>query len=260
MELKKKIPKIVTQRLGFSFKNKRRAFEWVANNRWGGEVKCPQCHTSDTRRNLNSQSAVNEYKCNNQACEISAFNALSDTVMEKTQVPVECWMFAVAEYNKGCHGMTCRELAQSISVSVNQANKMYHKISELYATDYRYIFGKFHPHTPKRQHGFIGRKSRKSPIHPKFRSNEGVRFGAAGLECFVSEWGRFKKKRKAHQHPRRKTTISNREFQEMFNDKKSWDWLTKARWRGVIACPDCSGTHIGKYNNKNGIYRCHNKE
>ena len=236
-----------------TFKNKKEALLWVANNRWSGKPQCYKCKT----QNLSILEHKTKYVCLNKKCDVKSFNALSGTKLKGTQIPIESWIIACQEYNKGAKGLSCRKLAKKLNIVYPSAVRMYKILIELSKSNIN-LFGKYNPINQYRD---IKYKHRSES--GKYKKSNDTQYDGTKKTTDKQQpktyncetWGRRKQKGFAY-----KRTLSTLEFYEKFNtEAKAIDYFLQLRWNGNITCPSCEQSNISHSSSRYGHFRCKNK-
>ena len=140
------------------------AERYFAERRWPNGVTCPQCGCADTVRGVQAKRNRQLWYCHAITCK-AMFSVTSGTIMEFTKLPLQKWMMAYHMMGSSKHGISSRQLARMLGVTVKTAWHLSHRIRAtmtsssapfrgIVETDEAYIGGKVKGHG----RGFRGNK------------------------------------------------------------------------------------------------------
>ena len=101
--------------------------EFLAQQRWGGDVVCPICGKNHCKQRFDGR-----YRCDR--CKHN-FSVISGTIFENTKVSLRKWFIAMYLISSHKKGVSSHQLSRDIDVSQKTAWYMLQKIRTLYKQD-----------------------------------------------------------------------------------------------------------------------------
>ena len=101
--------------------------EFLAQQRWGGDVVCPICGKHHCKQRFDGR-----YRCDR--CKHN-FSVISSTIFENTKVSLRKWFIAMYLISSHKKGVSSHQLSRDIDVSQKTAWYMLQKIRTLYKQD-----------------------------------------------------------------------------------------------------------------------------
>lgn len=101
--------------------------EFLAQQRWGGDVVCPICCKHHCKQRFDGR-----YRCDR--CKHN-FSVISGTIFENTKVSLRKWFIAMYLISSHKKGVSSHQLSRDIDVSQKTAWYMLQKICTLYKQD-----------------------------------------------------------------------------------------------------------------------------
>ena len=171
--------------------------------RWGDIPRCPHCESEDVARKQDGER-IGRWNCH--ACH-SSFNVLSQTIMQKTKIPLQKWFFAIGLIVNAKKSLSSYQLSRDMDVNQPSAWYMQARIrramaenraawlSGIVEADETYVGGKPRKRNKRddNQPPATGRRTRKTAVIGAVeRGGRAIAKVAKGLSsravrCFLEE-------------------------------------------------------------------------
>jgi transposase-like protein len=189
------------------FPDQEACIEYLERVRWGDQPYCPHCGATNVARKSESER-IGRWNCH--GCN-SSFNVLSNTIFEKTRLPLQKWFLAIGILVNAKKSVSSGQLARDLDMNQKSAWYMQQRIRAAMLTsegellqgiieaDETYIGGK--RRRPNRRDddngtgksaGFTGRGTKKVPVAGAVERGGRVvasvmkNVGRVSLEGFIS--------------------------------------------------------------------------
>jgi transposase-like protein len=112
------------------FHDEEKARQFLEGERWPDGVSCPFCGGHDDVRALDKAGAMGPgwYYCN--VCDQKKFTVRTDSIMERSHVPLAKWAMAFRLFAASKKGMSSKQLQRMLGVSYKTAWFIGHRIRE----------------------------------------------------------------------------------------------------------------------------------
>lgn len=119
------------------YPDERSAVEYFTNRRWPDGPSCPKCGTFDIY-DSNANRRLPLLKCRDCGTQ---FTVTSGTVMENTKLPLRQWLFAFHIIGASKKGLSARQLARMMGITVKSAWHLAHRIRKTMKDNDQYFTG-----------------------------------------------------------------------------------------------------------------------
>ena len=169
--------------------DEQEAIAYFERKRWPEGVYCPNCGSFDVFKG-NRKQRLPRWECRD--CD-KQFTVTSGTVMENTKLPLAKWKRAFDEFGHAKHGISARELARKLGITLKAAWHLSHRIratmtrndqkfSGIVEADETYIGG-------RRKHVGKGYRKNKIAVAGIVQRRKRHRFGPGGRKMTSEEMG-----------------------------------------------------------------------
>ncbi len=97
---------------------------YIAQQRWGSKPVCPRCGSAKVWEIKGGM----QYKCGDCPASRSRFSVRTGTIMEKSRVPLQKWLFAIYLMTTARKGISSIQFAKEVGVTQKTAWFMEHRI------------------------------------------------------------------------------------------------------------------------------------
>lgn len=113
------------------FPDQEACIEYLEKVRWGHNPYCPLCGATTVARKIDS-GRIGRWNCH--ACT-SSFNVLSNTIFEKTRIPLQKWFLAIGIVVNAKKSVSSHQLARDLDMNQKSAWFMQQRIRAAMLTD-----------------------------------------------------------------------------------------------------------------------------
>lgn len=165
------------------------AIVYFERKRWPDGVYCPDCGSIDVFKG-NRKQRLPRWECRDCGKQ---FTVTSGTVMENTKLPLHKWKRAFEEVGAAKHGISSRELARKLEITLKSAWHLTHRVratmerndqrfTGIVESDETYIGG-------RRKHVGKGYRKNKIAVQAIVQRRKRHRFGVGGRRFTEEESG-----------------------------------------------------------------------
>ena len=158
MQLKfKSLPQLLNH-----FKDEKTCIDYLAFQRWGGNVTCPKCGNGKV------YETTRGYKCANKEC-YKKFSVTVGTIFEDSKIKLNLWFAAVYIATAHKKGISSLQLSRDLGVTQKTAWFMLHRIREMLSVKTPVLL----TGTTQADETFIGGKNKNRHADKKVEESQG---------------------------------------------------------------------------------------
>jgi transposase-like protein len=121
------------------FKDEKTCFEFLEQQRWGGNVCCPYCgsiavYRTKTRSKNPAKQDIPEYRCSEKGC-CKNFTATVGTIFEASKLPLRKWYGAIWLCTTSSKGISSLNLAKQLGITQKSSWFVLSRIREMFASN-----------------------------------------------------------------------------------------------------------------------------